>query len=67
MDKSYLITQCGVLKNLMVTHQVNLDYSAGNPNISYYESLFSPSVNVTLKLQMLVVLLVVKKYMVDNR
>ena len=48
MDKSYLITQCSVFKKLDGDSSSEFGLLAGNPNISYYESLFSPSVNVTI-------------------
>ena len=49
MDKSYLITQCSVFKKLDGDSSSEFGLLAGNPNISYYESLFSPSVNVTIE------------------
>ena len=49
MDKSYLITQCSVFKKLDGDSSSEYGLLAGNPNISYYESLFSPSVNVTIE------------------
>ena len=49
MDKSYLITQCSVFKKLDGDSSSEFGLLAGDPNISYYESLFSPSVNVTIE------------------
>ena len=49
MNKSYLITQCSVFKKLDGDSSSEFGLLAGNPNISYYESLFSPSVNVTIE------------------
>ena len=49
MDKSYLITHCSVFKKLDGDSSSEFGLLAGNPNISYYESLFSPSVNVTIE------------------
>lgn len=49
MDKSYLITQCSVFKKLDGDSSSEFGLLAGNPNISYYESLFSPSVNITIE------------------
>ena len=49
MDKSYLITQCSVFKKHDGDSSSEFGLLAGNPNISYYESLFSPSVNVTIE------------------
>ena len=49
MDKSYLITQCSVFKKLDGDSSSEFGLLAGNPNISYYESLFSQSVNVTIE------------------
>ena len=49
MDKSYLITQCSVFKKLDGDSSSEFGLLAGNPNISYYESLFSPSINVTIE------------------
>ena len=49
MNKSYLITQCSVFKKLDGDSSSEFGLLAGNPKISYYESLFSPSVNVTIE------------------
>ena len=49
MNKSYLITQCSVFKKLDGDSSSEFGLLAGDPNISYYESLFSPSVNVTIE------------------
>ena len=42
MDKSYLITQCSVFKKLDGDSSSEFGLLAGDPNISYYESLFIP-------------------------
>ena len=48
MDNSYKITQCSVFKKLDGDSLSEFGLLAGDPNISYYESILSPSVNVTI-------------------
>ena len=48
-NKSFKLTQCSVFKKLDGDSSSEFGLLAGNPNISYYESLFSPSVNVTIE------------------
>ena len=47
-NKSFKLTQCSVFTKLDGDKSSEFGLLGGNPNISYYESILSPSINLTI-------------------